>query len=376
MPITPVGKSRWWTGVAEESFWCEITDRPDIGADLHCPQADERGAPYWSYALIREIWSGDIVFHYSTVTKAIVGASVAGAPLEDRPIVWVPHGTVGRAKSTDRKQRPGWWLPLYHFTPSEPPLTLRYLQTPIEQGWIQEWAKERRNADGLALPFQMYPGKIRGAQGYLTKMPYDFVKRWPQLAVLVEALGATQEKLSAAAESYLPPALSDSWTSAEFKPKADGDYVAVIKSATQRRSRAHETLVRVAGELLQKAGAVVGNPHPRDLLISAPAQLIIEAKIIGSRHPGFAIREAVGQLLEYRHFLGPRDAHLCILLDGNPGRALNDYVEKVLGFFILWVEGSRLLGGARTAQKSQLQIAEDSEQRRPELATALKKEEP
>jgi hypothetical protein len=33
-------------------------------------------------------------------------------------------------------------------------------------------------------------------------------------------------------------------------------------------------------------------------------RLIIEAKIVGSRHPGFAIREAVGQLMEYRHFLG------------------------------------------------------------------------
>src|SRR6266481_8951290 len=51
-------------GIAQRrrrSFWCEITVRTDIGADLHCPQADKRGAPYWSYALIREIWSGDIV---------------------------------------------------------------------------------------------------------------------------------------------------------------------------------------------------------------------------------------------------------------------------------------------------------------------------
>jgi hypothetical protein len=54
-----VEKKRWWAGIAEESFWCEITDRRDIGADLHSPQADERNKPYWSYALIREIWSGD-----------------------------------------------------------------------------------------------------------------------------------------------------------------------------------------------------------------------------------------------------------------------------------------------------------------------------
>jgi len=75
-----VPKKHWWTGIAEENYWCEITDRADVGADLRCPQADERNRPYWSYALIREIWSGGIVFHYSTVAKAIVGGSVAGAP--------------------------------------------------------------------------------------------------------------------------------------------------------------------------------------------------------------------------------------------------------------------------------------------------------
>jgi hypothetical protein len=39
----PVKKKHWWTGLTEESYWCEITDRSDIGADLRCPQTDERG---------------------------------------------------------------------------------------------------------------------------------------------------------------------------------------------------------------------------------------------------------------------------------------------------------------------------------------------
>jgi len=263
-----VKKNHRWTSIATESFWCEITDRTDIGEDLHCPQADERGSAYWSYALIREIWSGNIVFHYSTVTKAIVGASVAGAPLEERPIVWVPHGTVGRARSNDREQRPGWWLPLYHYTPSKAPLTLQSLQAPEEREWIQQWINARQAADGLALPFQMYPGKMRGAQGYLTKMPSDFVKRWNPLAVLAEALGGAEEELSRTADAFVPPAVSDTWTAAEFKPKSDSDYVAVIKSMVQHRSRAHEKLVRVAGDLIINAGATVTTPHPRDMLMS------------------------------------------------------------------------------------------------------------
>ena len=27
--------------MGEESYWCEITGRTDVGADLRCPQADE-----------------------------------------------------------------------------------------------------------------------------------------------------------------------------------------------------------------------------------------------------------------------------------------------------------------------------------------------
>jgi hypothetical protein len=77
--------------------------------------------------------------------------------------------------------------------------------------------KYRRTAGRLVMPFQMYPAKITGAQGYLTKLPSDFVKRWSPLTVLVEALGVTEEKLSAATDTYLPPAVSDTWTAAEFR---------------------------------------------------------------------------------------------------------------------------------------------------------------
>jgi len=57
-------------------------------------------------------------------------------------MIWVPHGTVGRANSSDRKQRPGWWLPLYQFTPTKPHLTLRDFQSPAKQVWIQDWVKD------------------------------------------------------------------------------------------------------------------------------------------------------------------------------------------------------------------------------------------
>src|SRR5262245_49568909 len=102
----------WWTGQNEERYWCEITDRDELGANLWGPQADESGKPYWSYSLIKEVAQGDIVFHYATPERAFVAASVACGVLEECEIVWVPHGTVGRGKGAERDPRPGWRLPL------------------------------------------------------------------------------------------------------------------------------------------------------------------------------------------------------------------------------------------------------------------------
>jgi hypothetical protein len=98
----------WWTDEPAERFWCEVTDRPDIGADLKAPKVDDAGQPYWGYSLLKELHPGDFVFHYSTQNKAFVGISVAGGPVEDRPIVWRPHGTSGRAAGLPAVPRPGW----------------------------------------------------------------------------------------------------------------------------------------------------------------------------------------------------------------------------------------------------------------------------
>ena len=62
--------ANWWDELPDERYWCEVTDRPDIGADLKSPQADESGKKQWSYSLLREVWPGDIVFHYSKPQKA------------------------------------------------------------------------------------------------------------------------------------------------------------------------------------------------------------------------------------------------------------------------------------------------------------------
>jgi hypothetical protein len=151
----------WWDHAPAERFWCEITDRMDIGADLKCPQTDESDKPYWSYDFIHAVWPGDIVFHYSTPRKLFVGASVAGGPVEERQIIWAPHGTVGRSKRSKRTPRPGWWRPLYGYTTSPTPLTLTMVNQ--DQAWVREWVTKKSETAGTThAPFQLYPRLLRG----------------------------------------------------------------------------------------------------------------------------------------------------------------------------------------------------------------------
>lgn len=90
---------------------------------------------------------------------------------------------------------------------------------------------------------------------------------------------------------------------ARFQPKDDSDYLAHIAAHTQRKQRRHERLIREFGEYAQERGLAPNtNVHPRDLTLALPdAECLVEAKVV--RSTTTAVREAVGQLLEYRHFL-------------------------------------------------------------------------
>jgi hypothetical protein len=65
---------------------------------------------------------------------------------------------------------------------------------------------------------------------------------------------------------------------------------------------------------------------------------IIEAKTLGREGALWAVRQAVRQLFEYRHLVGPQDAELCILLNAEPGEHVVTYAEQALGIAILWFD--------------------------------------
>jgi hypothetical protein len=338
--------ANWWDGLPSERYWCEVTDRSDVGSDLKAPQRNEAGQHYWSYSLIKDVVPGDIVFHYSTRAKCFAGASVAGGPMEHRPIVWAPHGTTGRSKTLVRQERPGFWRPLYGYRPAATTLPLSTIEEPLEATWLRQWVEAHRDLEPLRLPFQLRTDGLRAGQGYLFKMPADFVERWRSLRDLADVLDERAEELLriAPAEQSVSPV-----SVPRFQPKSDADYTAVISAAVQRRTRTHERLVRIAGEWLSAHGLAVSNSHPKDLEIVSPVSVIIEAKVVRYRDPLFAVREAVGQLHEYQYFIGPHNAKLAVLLDAAPSEVLLRYLEDHLHVAVLWLSDGVLFGG-RLAQ--------------------------
>jgi hypothetical protein len=183
-------------------------------------------------------------------------------------------------------------------------------------------------------------------------MPQDFVKRWGELSALEERLAGVEERLAPMAEWYSGAGEPESSGKPEpLTIKNSEDYFAFVKGGQQRRTRNHERLIGQAVEQLKARAAKVSTPHPIDLRLTEPAAVIIEAKIVGRFSPVLAVRAAVGQLLEYRRFIGPRESDLCILLDADPGKALVEYVEDGLGMLVIWLTSDGFFAGPKSAAR-------------------------
>ena len=116
----------WWTGNTRQRFWLEITDRPDIGVDLHCPQRDAAGNRNPGYSLIWWVQRDDTIFHYDLNKRAITAWSRATGGVTEAPTVWLSHPGVTRRRLQVPRAQPGWWLDLQGPFPLDQPLTLAH----------------------------------------------------------------------------------------------------------------------------------------------------------------------------------------------------------------------------------------------------------
>ncbi len=99
---------------------------------------------------------------------------------------------------------------------------------------------------------------------------------------------------------------------AEFHPKDSGEYTAQIRARQQVKQRSHEDLVKDFGLYVAGRGytPITRAQHPKDLVLrhqqpseGQGSEWLVEAKVVRNGNPTVAVREAIGQLYEYRHFL-------------------------------------------------------------------------
>ncbi|MEU6997213.1 DUF3578 domain-containing protein [Nonomuraea sp. NPDC046570] len=143
----------------------------------------------------------------------------------------------------------------------------------------------------------------------------------------------------------------------EFKPKNAADYVATVTARTLTKSRMHETVVREYGEFLIKIGLTPNTAvHPRDMtVVHSGDEWLMEVKVVRRGNAVNATREAIGQLLAYRHFLYPGrtdKVKMLAVFNENIGDACVDLLET-LHISSVWREGAGW-AGSQTAKSADL----------------------
>jgi hypothetical protein len=173
----------WWANSLVERFWLEITDRPDIGVDLHAPQRDAAGRHSAGYSPIWWVEPQDTVFHYDLNERAITAYSRAAGEVTEAPVVWLSHRGATRRRLGSARAQPGWWLDLDGSYPLETPLTLASLRDRAELVRDLLETLEASHPRPLYFPFFFYGGgELRPMQPYLNKLPAALVARLPELS--------------------------------------------------------------------------------------------------------------------------------------------------------------------------------------------------
>jgi hypothetical protein len=178
-------------------------------------------------------------------------------------------------------------------------------------------------------PFQFRRDGLRLMSNYFTKLP----------ATMKQALfgtdGLAESGLDDPPEEDGPPIPPDDGDTGRlggflhpFKPRADTDYIANVSGGPRRRGRTHETLVNDFAEWLAARGLAVACNAAIDLGLEQPP-VIIEAKVIRPGRWAHAIREAIGQLYEYRYLqVVPLESRLLFLASTEIPPKWLDYLDK------------------------------------------------
>jgi hypothetical protein len=317
VPLARSGSvSYWWEGDPKERYWVEIRFEPGIGKQLFCSVTDRVGKTNAWYDLVGRVAVGDIVYHWNAIEHRFVGRSVVAEPPSE----------VGR----DRTVRLAGFIPLR----VDVDLTrIRGMQDALHV--MRSHLERNHPGEPLYLPFQYRRDGLRMMSNYFAKLPAEAAE------LLFDDTGMAEAEAPSPPASEGPPAtVADRTTRSgsflkPFKPRADTEYMARIAGGAQRRGRYHERLVTDFANLLETSGLEIAYNAAIDLAVLDPP-VIIEAKIIGTTWSS-AVRQAVGQLYEYRFFevVDPR-SELVFLASKDVPDTWVEYLERDRHIGVAW----------------------------------------
>jgi hypothetical protein len=297
--------NQWWAGDPRQRFWLEITDRPDIGVDLHCPQRDASGHRTPGYSLIWWVQAGDVVFHYDKNQHAITAWSRAAGGVTEAPTVWLSHRGATRRRLQQARAQPGWWLDLDGPFPLDPRVTLAHIRERAPGIRAVLDALRSSHPGSLYFPFSFYGGtEPRPQQPYLNKLPAEFVELFP-------ALAAAAGQVSPAAQAPPVPArtLGTEYREATVSPLPSGRQPFTVDPAlVERGLKGHADTQNALAHVLRHAGIEPRSRLPYepnfDLAWEAKGTVFVaEVKSITDENEEEQLRLGLGQVLRYRHRL-------------------------------------------------------------------------
>jgi hypothetical protein len=298
----------WWYEDPAERFWLEITDRPDIGVDLHCPQRDAAGNRSPGYSLIWWVKRGDVIFHYDENEQSITSWSRSVGEVAEGPVVWLSHRGATRRRLLSARPQPGWWLDLDGPYPLDEPLTLDQLRAngPIVRRVLD--GLEQRDLGSVYFPFYFYGGTtLRPMQPYLNKLPAALVGKLPTLNAAAESATATVP--FAGTESA-----GQTHIGAEYRPAAvstlpdSRDPFSVDPAVVERGLRGHADTQNALATAVNAAGLTPLSPTAADPNFDLAWEAdggtyVAEVKSITAANEERQLRLGLGQVLRYRSLL-------------------------------------------------------------------------
>ena len=165
--------NHWWADDPRQRFWLEITDRPDIGIDLHCPQRD---APETVTRIFFDLVCpvDDIVFHYEKGEHAITAWSRAAGRCHrsaDGLALSSRRNKAAAIAGTRAARLVARWRPIPAGSPDDP-WHIRD-RAPAVRAVLE--ALRSRHPRSLYFPFSFYRGIDLGRSSrYLNKLPAEF----------------------------------------------------------------------------------------------------------------------------------------------------------------------------------------------------------